>query len=104
MGDGEARPRRALEGVRVIDLTWLQVGPQATRLLATFGAEVVRIEWRERKAIGFIRYVPPFAPDHAQAGGGPSHGVAPGRGIRGNYDRRAYFDTTNPRKPRIPLH
>src|SRR6266849_657386 len=85
MADAEARPRRALEGLRIIDLTWLQVGPQATRLLATFGAEVIRIEWRERKALDFIRYVPPFAPDHAHAGGGRSQGVARGRGIRGNY-------------------
>jgi len=96
MGDGEARPRRALDGVRVIDMTWLQVGPQATRLLATFGAEVIRIEWRERKAIDFIRYVPPFAPDHAHASGGRSQGVMRGRGIRGNYDRSAYFNNTNP--------
>jgi crotonobetainyl-CoA:carnitine CoA-transferase CaiB-like acyl-CoA transferase len=104
MGDGEARPRRALEGVRVIDLTWLQVGPQATRLLATFGAEVIRIEWRERKAIDFIRYVPPFAPDHAHASGGRRQGVARGRGIRGNYDRSAYFNNTNPGKYGITLN
>jgi crotonobetainyl-CoA:carnitine CoA-transferase CaiB-like acyl-CoA transferase len=104
MGHGEARPRRALEGVRVIDLTWLQVGPQATRLLATFGAEVIRIEWRERKAIDFIRYVPPFAPDHAHASGGRSQGVARGRGIRGNYDRSAYFNNTNPGKYGITLN
>jgi crotonobetainyl-CoA:carnitine CoA-transferase CaiB-like acyl-CoA transferase len=104
MGDGEARPRRALEGVRVIDLTWLQVGPQATRLLATFGAEVIRIEWRERKAIDFIRYVPPFAPDHAHASGGRSQGVTRGRGIRGNYDRSAYFNNTNPGKYGITLN
>ena len=104
MGDGEARPRRALEGVRIIDLTWLQVGPQATRLLATFGAEVIRIEWRERKAIDFIRYVPPFAPDHAHASGGRNQGVARGRGIRGNYDRSAYFNNTNPGKYGITLN
>jgi crotonobetainyl-CoA:carnitine CoA-transferase CaiB-like acyl-CoA transferase len=104
MGDGKARPRRALDGVRIIDLTWLQVGPQATRLLATFGAEVIRVEWRERKAIDFIRYVPPFAPDHAQAGGGRSQGVARGRGIRGNYDRSAYFNNTNPGKYGITLN
>jgi crotonobetainyl-CoA:carnitine CoA-transferase CaiB-like acyl-CoA transferase len=104
MGDGEGRPRRALEGVRIIDLTWLQVGPQATRLLATFGAEVIRIEWRERKAIDFIRYVPPFAPDHAHAGGGRSQGAARSRGIRGNYDRSAYFNNTNPGKYGITLN
>jgi len=41
--DAEVK-RRALEGVRIIDLTWLQVGPQATRILASFGAQVIRIE------------------------------------------------------------
>ena len=65
MSIGDTNGERALEGVRIIDLTWLQVGPQATRLLATFGAQVIRVEWRERKAIDFIRYSPPFAPDHA---------------------------------------
>lgn len=104
MADAEARPRRALEGVRVIDLTWLQVGPQATRLLATFGAEVIRIEWRERKALDFLRYVPPFAPDHAHSGGGRSQGVTRGRGIRGNYDRSAYFNNTNPGKYGVTLN
>ena len=59
MSDETSKSRHALDGVRIIDLTWLQVGPQATRLLATFGAQVIRVEWSERKAIDFIRYVPP---------------------------------------------
>jgi crotonobetainyl-CoA:carnitine CoA-transferase CaiB-like acyl-CoA transferase len=33
-----------LAGVRIIDLTWLLVGAGATRMLATLGAEVIRIE------------------------------------------------------------
>src|ERR1700692_4063697 len=93
----DLRPR-ALAGIRIIDLTWLQVGPQATRLLATFGAQVIRIEWRERKAVDFIRYTPPFAPDQARADGGRSQGVTRGRGIQGNFDRGAYFNNTNPGK------
>src|SRR5947208_15798314 len=104
MSNSESKPRRALDGVRIIDLTWLQVGPQATRLLATFGAQVLRIEWRERKALDFIRYVPPFAPDHARADGGRSQGVKRGRGIHGNYDRGAYFNNTNPGKYGVTLN
>jgi len=104
MNENGAKARRSLEGVRILDLTWLQVGPQATRLLATFGAQVIRIEWREHKAIDFIRYVPPFAPDHATAEGGRSQGVTRGRGIRGNYNRSAYFNNTNPGKYGITLN
>ncbi len=95
---------RALEGVRIIDLTWLQVGPQATRLLASFGAQVIRIEWRKRGAIDFLRYFQPFAPDHATPDGGRAQGAAPSHGIRGNYDRGAYFNNTNPGKFGITLN
>jgi crotonobetainyl-CoA:carnitine CoA-transferase CaiB-like acyl-CoA transferase len=96
--------RRALEGVRVIDLTWLQVGPQATRLLASFGAQVIRIEWRKRGAIDFLRYFQPFAPDHATSDGGRVQGAARSHGIRGNYNRGAYFNNTNPGKYGITLN
>ena len=104
MDNGKSKNLKALDGVRVIDLTWLQVGPQATRLLATFGAQVIRVEWRERKAIDFIRYTPPYAPDHARADGGRSQGVSRGRGIPGNYDRGAYFNNTNPGKLGVTLN
>jgi crotonobetainyl-CoA:carnitine CoA-transferase CaiB-like acyl-CoA transferase len=100
---GNSTPR-ALDGVRIIDLTWLQVGPQATRLLASFGAQVIRVEWRKRGAIDFLRYFQPFAPDHARPEGGRVQGAAPSHGIRGSYDRGAYYNNTNPGKYGITLN
>ena len=53
------KKRRPLEGVRIADLTWLLAGAGGPRLLASLGAEVIRIEWRDRR--DFLRYMPPFA-------------------------------------------
>jgi benzylsuccinate CoA-transferase BbsF subunit len=38
----------ALEGTRVLDLTWVVAGPAVGRALADYGAEVVRVETRTR--------------------------------------------------------
>jgi crotonobetainyl-CoA:carnitine CoA-transferase CaiB-like acyl-CoA transferase len=48
-----------LSGIRVCDLTWVIAGPTATRILADFGAEVIRVE--HGQAADPIRFGRPIA-------------------------------------------
>jgi crotonobetainyl-CoA:carnitine CoA-transferase CaiB-like acyl-CoA transferase len=41
-------PARALEGLRIVDFGWVLAAPIGTRLLASFGAEVIRVESTKR--------------------------------------------------------
>ncbi len=53
------------KGLKVLDFTWVIVGPRAIRYFADHGATVVKIEAPERPDIG--RLVPPHKDDIAQA-------------------------------------
>ena len=61
---GSADPgRRPLEGVKIVDLAWVAAAPLTTKILAHWGAEVVRVESVNRpcllrQALGFLDDVP----------------------------------------------
>lgn len=80
--------RRPLEGVRVIDLTRIVAGPNATRMLATMGAEVIRVEWHDDRALDLLRGVRPAVP-----GGEP-----------GSLNHSGLFNNINPGKYGVTLN
>ena len=74
----------ALAGLRIIDLCWVMAGPQATRILADFGAEVIKVESRSRLDMGRVIF-------------GPHVGE---RGI----DNSGYFNNFNRNKRSVSLN
>jgi crotonobetainyl-CoA:carnitine CoA-transferase CaiB-like acyl-CoA transferase len=56
------RPRRApLDGVKVLDFTWAMAGPATTRVMADFGATVIRLE--SLRHLDVARTIGPFVAD-----------------------------------------
>jgi len=49
---------RALEGVRILDFSWVITGPLATKYLANMGATVVKVEYPRH--VDLTRHYPPF--------------------------------------------
>ena len=56
-------PNAPLAGIRVCDLTWVLAGPQATQILAEFGADVIKVE--SVRNVDDARMYPPRAEDAA---------------------------------------
>lgn len=97
-----ANPRRGtgpLAGVRVADFCWAGVGAIATRTLADYGAEVIKIEDRQR--VDLTRRLPMYKGEPARAYG--HEDVDPDinkGGFFNNYNRNKLSLTVNMRSPK----
>jgi crotonobetainyl-CoA:carnitine CoA-transferase CaiB-like acyl-CoA transferase len=80
--DWPAMPDRALAGIRVLDFGWHIAGPFASKLLADFGAEVVKVE---------------------RPGGDPSRQLGPFPSDAPSPEHSATFLSLNPNKRSIVL-
>lgn len=78
-----------LEGVRILDLTWLLASAGGPKILSSFGAECIRIEWKGR--FDTVRFRPAMSPP-APAGSPPS------------VNRSGYFNDTNAGRMGISLN
>ena len=100
--DASRRPRvrtGPLAGVRVTDFCWMGVGAIATRLLADFGAEVIRIEDRER--LDMPRRLPLYKDGGVRSYGDEDPNPDPNKGgMFNNYNRNKLGITLNMRMPR----
>ena len=81
------RPRTGpLAGVRIADFCWMGVGSLATRLLADFGAEVIKIE--SRKRLDMPRRLPIYKDGGKRSYGDEDANPDPNKGgLFNNYNR-----------------
>ena len=94
------RARRGpLAGVRVTDFCWMVVGAVATRLLADFGAEVIRIEDRNR--LDLPRRLPLYKGGLVRSYGDEDANPDPNKGgMFNNCNRNKLGVTLNMRDPK----
>lgn len=100
-GGPDRRPRARkgpLAGIRVADFCWMGVGSVATRLLADFGAEVIKIEDRTR--IDMPRRLPLYKGDPRSYGEELSNPDPDKGGLFNNYSRNKLGITINLRTDR----
>jgi crotonobetainyl-CoA:carnitine CoA-transferase CaiB-like acyl-CoA transferase len=97
--DRAPRPRTGpLAGVRVADFCWMGVGAVATRMLADFGAEVIKIE--NRKNLDMPRRLPIYK-GVVRAYGEEDPNPDPDKGgLFNNYNRNKLGVTIDLKKPR----
>lgn len=87
-----------LTGVRVADFCWMGVGACATRLLADFGAQVIRIEDRNR--LDMPRRLPIYKGEVRSYGEEEANPDPNKGGLFNNYNRNKLGVTINMRDPR----
>lgn len=80
---------RALDGMRVLDFTWVRAGPWCTRWLGALGAEVIKVEWPENPAT---------------RGGNITGGAGTPEGLPANLNTNGHFSDTNSNKLSITLN
>jgi len=80
-----------LEAIRVLDLTRLGYGAQATSILGALGAEVIRVESRTRPDP--VRMIPPHVPVPGETDGG--EGLSASMVAAKGFDRGAIFHKYN---------
>lgn len=92
----------ALNGIRILDLTWLLAGAGATRLLAAADAEVIRVEWVGK--LDFVRLGPPAVYRSGETHGPLVYGAGGAAETMPSLNRNGNFNNINAGKRGISLN